>query len=91
MDTLITIVLVSIFLGAFVAFPLFAAWDLKRQGHKVAPKLLVLFAVFVVFSLVVDLVVITALGTNTQATFHKVGPPTNTPHGKAVKGTHVDE
>lgn len=91
MDTLITIVLVSIFLGAFVAFPLFAAWDLKRQGHKVAPKLLVLFAGFVVFSTVVDLIVITSLGTNTKATFHKVAPPANAPPGKAAKGPADDK
>jgi hypothetical protein len=82
---LLAVMVVSVFLGAFVGFPLLAAWDLKRQGHQVAPKLLVLFAGFVVFSLVVDLIAITTLGTANTTTFKKAAPPdraTNNPPGK---------
>lgn len=75
MDRLIAAVVGAVFLAVFVGFLVFAIWDLRRQGLKVVPKLLLYFAGFAVVGLLVDLTVITALGTRATTTFQKVSPP----------------
>jgi hypothetical protein len=90
MGGLIAVLLVSVFLLAFVGFPLLAARDFHSRGYRVAPQLLMLFAALVVTSLVVDLIATATLSVK-PLTPQTGTPPKTAPPGKLPQGPPGEE